>query len=58
MRRAIADWLSPLNFFQKQIDVLNRRHPGTGQWLLDSSEFRDWLSGAEQTLWCHGIRMY
>ncbi|KAH0538021.1 hypothetical protein FGG08_005382 [Glutinoglossum americanum] len=55
LRHTIADWLSPLNFIQKQSDVLDRRHPGTGQWLLDSDMFRDWLSGAEQTLWCRGI---
>jgi hypothetical protein len=58
LRHTIADWLSPLNFFQKQSDVLSRRHPGTGQWLLDSGESRDWISGAEQTLWCRGILMY
>ena len=56
-RRAIADWLSPLNFWTKQNDTFDRRQEGTGKWLLDSDEFRDWLSGTGNTLWCPGIRM-
>jgi Cdc6-like AAA superfamily ATPase len=32
-----------------------RRQPGTGQWLLDSAEFRALLESDKQTLFCPGI---
>ena len=52
---AIA-WLSPLNFRIKQNDVFRAYHPGTGRWLLQSTEFQDWLDGGTKTIWCPGIR--
>lgn len=57
-REAIIDWLSPLDFWTKQDDIFNRHQEGTGQWLLYSDEFRNWLSGTGNTLWCPGIRMF
>ncbi|KAF8250889.1 ankyrin [Wilcoxina mikolae CBS 423.85] len=54
-RTKVAKWLSPLNFFQTQNNILSGRHTGTGQWLLDSSMFGDWVDGQGQTLWCPGI---
>ena len=41
-KQAILEWLSPLSFAEKQRDANSRRHPETGQWLLDSAEFRNW----------------
>jgi hypothetical protein len=55
--REITAWLSPLNFFKTQDDVLKRRQEGTGQWLLETRQFADWVSGKEKSLWCPGIRM-
>jgi hypothetical protein len=52
----IVTWLSPLNFWTKQNDVFSSRQEGTGQWLLDSNKFRDWVFGTGNTLWCSGIR--
>jgi hypothetical protein len=54
---AITDWLSSLNFRAQQDDVFVRRQKGTGQWLLEFKEFKDWLAGARRTLGCFGIRM-
>ncbi|KAF2186397.1 hypothetical protein K469DRAFT_526817, partial [Zopfia rhizophila CBS 207.26] len=54
-RRALTEWLSPLNFFVKQADVLGLRVEGTGQWLLESEQFKSWVSGSKKTLWCSGI---
>lgn len=34
---------------------MNLRQPGTGQWLLDSSEFQDWLADINDTLYCSGM---
>lgn len=56
--QSIIDWLSPLNFSSTQIDILRRRQEGTGQWLLESQEFKDWLRGEKETLWCPGIREF
>ena len=54
----IADWLSPLNFLTTQVDVHSKRQEGTGQWLLESQVFKDWLCGTQETLWCPGIREF
>lgn len=53
--REVLDWLSPLNFWIKQIDVFEKRHPETGTWLLQNEVFAEWLSGTGKTLWCPGI---
>jgi hypothetical protein len=55
-RRVISDWLSPLNFKAKQMDIISKRAEGTGQWLLESTEFKVWLDGTSETLWCPGPR--
>ena len=55
----ILTWLSNLNFDEKQRDILSKRHPGTGRWLLDSDTFKAWRNGHDRspsTLWCPGIR--
>ncbi|KAF5139339.1 hypothetical protein E5D57_003134 [Metarhizium anisopliae] len=36
-------------------NILKQRHPGTGQWFLESSEFTEWLWGDCQSLYCPGI---
>lgn len=39
----------------QQSDFIGRRQEATGQWLLDSEQFKDWVDGAGGTLFCHGI---
>jgi hypothetical protein len=51
----MMQWLSPTDFPAQQHDIISRRQEGTGQWLLDSPEFKGWLQGAYQTLFCPGI---
>jgi hypothetical protein len=51
----VLDWLTPVNYGPQQSDFINRRQPGTGQWLLDSPEFQTWLNAENQTLFCPGI---
>ncbi|KAI9727372.1 MAG: hypothetical protein M1834_008443 [Cirrosporium novae-zelandiae] len=53
--RTITNWLSPTDFSVQQNDILTRRQQGTGEWLLNSDEYRTWLDGKEQTLFCPGI---
>ena len=52
----IANWLSSLDFRERLADFLERRTEGTGEWLLQSQPFRDWLGGKSRILWCSGIR--
>ena len=57
---AILDWLSPLNMYQKQQDILSRRHGNTGAWLLSNVAFQRWVNSdnSDRTLWCPGDREY
>ena len=54
-RQNILDWLTPIDYATQQSDFISRRQAGTGQWLLDSAEFRAWLDADKQTLFCPGI---
>ncbi|EGN97887.1 hypothetical protein SERLA73DRAFT_160915 [Serpula lacrymans var. lacrymans S7.3] len=54
-RRELAEWVSPLNFPQKQSNVSETRQKGTGSWVLDDERFKEWKSGDVKTLWCPGI---
>jgi hypothetical protein len=56
-RKKIIEWLSPINFFLWQADILQVRQHGTGECLLVDPHFQDWKSGSGRTLWCHGIRV-
>ncbi|KAJ7469684.1 hypothetical protein FB451DRAFT_1136338 [Mycena latifolia] len=51
----ILDWITPLNFFQRQEDIFSSWQPGTGEWLLSDPQFRNWASGSQEILWCQGI---
>ncbi|KAL7931911.1 ankyrin repeat-containing domain protein [Trichoderma chlorosporum] len=52
---AVLDWLTPIDYTLQQHDYFKLRQPGTGQWLLDSAEYRNWLNNDKQTLFCPGI---
>ncbi|KAH0537365.1 hypothetical protein FGG08_005844 [Glutinoglossum americanum] len=53
--RDIIAWLSPLDFSLQQNDYIARRQEGTGEWFLESAEFKKWLNGTRETLFCPGI---
>ena len=53
-RQVILDWLTPIDYAPQQSDFIKRRQTGTGQWLLDSTEFQAWLK-TDKTLFCPGI---
>jgi hypothetical protein len=52
---AVMEWLSPTDFPAQQHDIITRRQEGTGQWFLESIEFKRWLQGSDKTLFCSGI---
>ncbi|KAH7231317.1 nucleoside phosphorylase domain-containing protein [Fusarium redolens] len=53
--KEILNWLTPVDYGLQQSDYLGRQQPGTGQWLLASTEFQGWLATSKQTLFCPGI---
>ncbi|MCJ1468876.1 hypothetical protein MMC07_007506 [Pseudocyphellaria aurata] len=53
--KELMNWISATNFPAQQSDFIARRHEGTGQWFCDAPEFKEWLHGLNQTLFCPGI---
>ncbi|KAF2182154.1 hypothetical protein K469DRAFT_752251 [Zopfia rhizophila CBS 207.26] len=53
-REAILDWLTPIDYAPQQSDFINRRQAGTGLWLLESTDFQEWMKTGK-TLFCPGI---
>lgn len=55
---AILNSLSPIDFETQHATTFSLHEEGTGQWVLDSDEFRTWCSGQGQILCCPGIREF
>ncbi|KAL6837604.1 hypothetical protein V8C40DRAFT_230380 [Trichoderma camerunense] len=53
--RKTLEWLSDSDYSRQHNDNIFRRQKGTGQWLLNSREYKDWLSTSKQKLFCPGI---
>ncbi|KAG7289878.1 hypothetical protein NEMBOFW57_006255 [Staphylotrichum longicolle] len=53
--KAVLDWVTTADYSSQQSDFIRRRQAGTGQWLLDSTEYQQWTETAKQTLFCPGI---
>jgi Cdc6-like AAA superfamily ATPase len=53
--QTILNWLTQIDFVSQQNDFITRRQAGTGQWLLDSTQYQSWLETNKQTLFCPGI---
>lgn len=54
-RSRMLNWLSSSNYPAQQFDLIERRESGTGRWLLESQEYRTWLTESSGTLFCPGI---
>jgi Cdc6-like AAA superfamily ATPase len=54
-RQAVLDWITPIDYSSQQNDYISRRQAGTGQWLLDSTQYQKWIETEKQTLFCPGI---
>ncbi|KIX02772.1 uncharacterized protein Z518_08714 [Rhinocladiella mackenziei CBS 650.93] len=53
--KEMLTWLTSIDYAPQQSDFFSRRQEGTGQWLLTSKQFRDWVDQSNQTLFCPGI---
>jgi len=54
-RQAILDWVTPIDYDTQQNDFIGRRQKETGQWLLDSDQFKTWINRSNQVLFFSGI---
>ncbi|KAF4415301.1 Ankyrin repeat [Fusarium acutatum] len=50
----ILEWLTPVNYGPQQSDNFCQRLQGTGEWLLTTKEFQDWVDTGK-TLFCPGV---
>jgi hypothetical protein len=53
--QVILNWLTPIDYAPQQNDFIKRRQEGTGEWLLKSNKFQDWVNQIRQSLFCPGI---
>ena len=51
----VMEWISPIDHWVTQSDTIARRQEGTGQWILDSDAFTNWLHTPNAILLCPGI---
>ncbi|KAF5648056.1 xylosidase glycosyl hydrolase [Fusarium sp. NRRL 52700] len=51
----ILDWLTKVDYGLQQSEFQRVQEPGTGRWLLDTSEYQNWLKTPGQTLFCRGM---
>ncbi|KAH6697238.1 hypothetical protein F5X68DRAFT_272237 [Plectosphaerella plurivora] len=51
----ILDWISSADYDSIHSDFIGRRQEGTGKWLLESEEYKQWLDGSKKALFCPGI---
>lgn len=54
-RLDVIKWLCSVNFSTQHNDLCGQCQEGSGQWLLESPEFRSWILKKQQTLYCPGI---
>lgn len=49
--------LSSIRYIDKHLRERKKRHPGSGSWLKETLEFKDWMAAdCSACLWCYGIR--
>ncbi|KAK5711420.1 hypothetical protein LTR15_012493 [Elasticomyces elasticus] len=50
----ILTWIRAPDVTSNHNAACLRRHPGTGQWFLDSADYLSWKYGSTARLWLHG----
>jgi ankyrin repeat domain-containing protein 50 len=53
--KSFLDWISPLNFLQRQQLIFTEARAGTGKWFLDDDRYQQWEREIGSVLWCPGI---
>jgi hypothetical protein len=52
----LINWISAISFNQEHHQALDQHSKGTGTWILESSEFQQWVANEFRVLWCPGNR--
>lgn len=57
-REKTLNWISTFEYEMKHHAIRMPRVEGTGEWLLDREEYRQWRDDEDspKVLWCHGIQ--
>lgn len=56
-REAFLQWISTYPSETVHDQTYEKKHPGTGDWLLHDFKFVQWMNASESAvLWCHGKR--
>jgi hypothetical protein len=55
LRDKMLNWISSDNFSTQLSDFIGRREEGTGMWFLNTPQFKTWVQGSKQTLFCPGV---
>ena len=54
-RRQFLEWISDIDYEETFNEIITKRHPGTGEWLLCHERFTYWFNEpTAPLLWCHG----
>jgi hypothetical protein len=57
-RQRILEWLWPGDFWQRHEELAKDRVHDTGNWFLESDEYKNWATGnGPPSLICPGIRI-
>jgi KaiC/GvpD/RAD55 family RecA-like ATPase len=51
----LKNWIKPLDTSIYQADAQSRRSQGSGEWLLENSQFQSWQNGLQNFLWLFGL---
>jgi hypothetical protein len=56
-KEELLNWISLLDFEEVHDNIYKKKHAGTGEWLLQTSQFSAWDNSQSSTLlWCYGKR--
>ncbi|OIW22523.1 hypothetical protein CONLIGDRAFT_606829 [Coniochaeta ligniaria NRRL 30616] len=54
-KREVYKWLDDIDPSALHHRACSQYEPGTGDWVLRSSEWKAWISGQKRAIWIHGI---
>jgi hypothetical protein len=57
-RNKILDWLSPRDFNSRHKDLQKGRLADSGQWFINSEEFKGFVDGGHSCLLCDGVGLF
>jgi hypothetical protein len=54
LQHRLAQWLGIPDPSANYHAALKKRHPETGLWLVNGTQFKDWKSSKSSLMWLHG----